>query len=398
MLDDDFYCFDDQRKQGSEKLRVIHYENQIHSLRRIFSGLGRVKYLDLQEFDFNGVTDISGIFESSHSLESINFGEECALKPRYCQGTFLGCTSLKSIDTEHIDMSNNRTTIGMFQDCYMLEHVKLNTIGGLDCRQTQRMFAGCENLESFEIDHWDQMGLIKAQQMFYGTKNLERVNMQDWKHDEWVDAAGMFKNSGVREIKLGAFGSDGLAVCMEMFQGCRRLVSIDYENLSIDDCFNIQDMFNGCDKITELSIKINAINAKLNEKDTWTVNVEHAFQCMKALKKLTVEINDQDIDHLYEMVGMDESLEELTVKTNQKQELDRMINVMWLSNIRKIELIGITVDSDRMLNKIIGTLSVIDDLDKFEEIIVRDSNTGELIDSNEIIKKAKEERKRQGLL
>lgn len=387
-IDNDFYCFDDQRKQ-SEPLRVVHYTNQIHSLRRLFSGLKNVKSIDLQDFNFDGVTDIARMFEDSQYLESIYFGDDCQLRPRYCQDAFLGCLSLKELDTEHIDMSRCRNVIGMFQDCYCLKHIKLNTIGGLECRQTQRMFANCASLETFEIDYWASTEMIRTDQMFQCTKSLKKIDMQDWRHDKQLDAHEMFMYSGVEEIKLGHFGFDGIAVCREMFRGCYNLKSIDYENINIDESICLEGLFDGCREIEELSIKIDAINAKSDAGDAREVDVGLAFQCMQKLKKLTLEINDQYIDNLDSAIGMDESLEELIVKTNKTQEMHKMLNTTWLKNLRKIEFIGITVDSKSIMNEIISELSMLYNLDKFEQIIVRDTATGELLDSAEIIRKAR---------
>lgn len=380
-IGNDFFCFDDQRKQ-SEPLKVVHYTNQIRSLQRLFSGLKNVKSIDLQEFNFDGVTDIGRMFEDCQYLESIYFGDDCQLRPRYCQDAFFGCISLKEVDTEHIDMSRCRNVMGMFQNCYCLKHIKLNTIGGQDCRQTQRMFTNCDSLETLEIDYWASPQVVKADQMFQHTKSLKKIDMQNWRHDEQLAAPGMFVYSGVEEIKLGHFGSDGITVCREMFRGCQRLKSIDYENLNIDKSICLESLFDGCRELEELSIKINA-------KDAHEVDVGLAFQCMQKLKKLTLEINDQNITNLDSAIGMDESLEEFTVRTNKPQEMHKMLNTTWLRNIRKIEFIGITVDSKNIMNEIIDELSTLYNLDKLEQIIVRDTATGELLDSDEIIRKAR---------
>lgn len=380
-IGNDFFCFDDQRKQ-SEPLKVVHYTNQIRSLQRLFSGLKNIKSIDLQEFNFDGVTDIGRMFEDSQYLESIYFGDDCQLRPRYCQDAFLGCISLKELDTEHIDMSRCRNVMGMFQDCFGLKRIKLNTIGGPECRQAQRMFTNCNSLETLEIDYWASTQLMRTDQMFQHTKSLKKIDMQKWRHDKQLDAPEMFLYSGVEEIKLGHFGSDGITVCREMFRGCQRLKSIDYENLNIDESICLESLFDGCRELEELSIKINA-------KDAHEVDVGLAFQCMQKLKKLTLEINDQDIANLDNAIGMDESLEELTVRTNKPQEMHKMLNTIWLKSLRKIEFIGITVDSKSIMNEIIDELSTLYNLDKFEQIIVRDTATGELLDSDEIIRKAR---------
>lgn len=272
--------------------------------------------------------------------------------------------------------------MGMFQDCFCLKHIKLNTIGGPECRQAQRMFTNCNSLETLEIDYWASKQIMRTDQMFLHTKNLKKIDMQNWRHDKQLAAPEMFLYSGVEEIKLGHFGSDGITVCREMFRGCQRLKSIDYENLNIDESICLESLFDGCRELEELSIKINA-------KDAHEVDVGLAFQCMQKLKKLTLEINNQDITNLDNAIGMDESLEEFTVRTNKPQEMHKMLNTIWLKSLRKIEFIGITVDSKSIMNEIIDEISTLYNLDKFEQIIVRDTATGELLDSDEIIRKAR---------
>ena len=78
-----------------------------------FSDSPNLNYIELDRFDFSGVTTFQNMFGDCSSLEEVDTSLLSSLKPTSCAGMFYGCRSLKSIDLTNIDFSNCKSVASM---------------------------------------------------------------------------------------------------------------------------------------------------------------------------------------------------------------------------------------------------------------------------------------------
>ena len=91
-------------EEGENNVTLI-FEEQINSLKYIFSGCENIKEIDLSEFDFSNILNMDSMFKLCINLEKINFGNIDTSKVEDMLSLFYNCSKLTSINISNFDTS-----------------------------------------------------------------------------------------------------------------------------------------------------------------------------------------------------------------------------------------------------------------------------------------------------
>lgn len=202
---------------------------------------------------FSKLTEING-------LDKINTGEVNDMSRM-----FLGCMSLTQEAIQHIlnalDFSNVQMMSSMFEGAFVVgDGVDLEL---KDWNATKVVFvddmfreSGIKNLK---ITNFGGNKIVDMRRMFYKCPKLESVEFDGWKGDDGVfaEAEAMFYESEkLQSVKLSGIHLGG--ECGYMFKKCKSLTTVDMSEVSFGrspfDPFDWQFGFHSCSSLKDVKI------------------------------------------------------------------------------------------------------------------------------------------------
>ena len=170
-----------------------------------YIGNGKLKHLNVSNFNTCNVTDMSDMF--------------------YGQG------SIKKLNVSKWNVSKVETFDHMFADNFNLEFINVKNWDVSSCNNFNAMFNDCLSLKNISVENWDVSNAYYLSQMFERCKSLKYLNLSNWKASK---CKGFY----------------------EMFNGCE---NIEYINLkSLFRCRSgVQNMFKDCPKLTKIVVGTN---------------------------------------------------------------------------------------------------------------------------------------------
>lgn len=178
-----------------DKLRVVHKNNRMTSMRGLFYNLG-VEEIDLSLFNTQGVKDFSQMF-------------------------FL-CRARRIIFGEHFDTSSAITLDSMFLSMTNITELSLRGFNVNNVKYMGSMFEDCTNIKSIDITGWNTSRVISMISMFNKCKNLIEIQ-------------------GLSEIR-----ADSLRDMSYMFSECEKLEFISLRGMNTDKIRNMEFAFYKC--------------------------------------------------------------------------------------------------------------------------------------------------------
>ena len=117
-------------------------------------------------------------------LEYLNTSKACTM-----EYMFSCCTSLKSIDLSHFDMSSVENTNYMFSNCTSLESVDLSGTNMVKATTMQGMFKNCTSLKSVNFANCNTSNVTRMDVTFYGCSALTTLDLSqlDTSNLEWIN-------------------------------------------------------------------------------------------------------------------------------------------------------------------------------------------------------------------
>ena len=193
---------------GNYKIE-IEFEGRINDCSYMFYGCSNIFYADLSNLDFTDVTNMTDMFNYCENIQEIKFN------------------NMNSVNVDNMAY--------IFNYCKKLEKItNLNTFNTENVTNMAGMFQHCEALKEINISNFNTKNVTQLSCMFNDCYNLENI------------------------ILPKDFSTDKLMLMPWMFFGCEKLKSIDLSSLKMDNVFDMNIMFGGCDNLNE--IKVNANN------------------------------------------------------------------------------------------------------------------------------------------
>lgn len=131
----------------------------------MFCGVG-VELLELSSFNTSNVTDMCGMFktydEGHHPLKYINCSSFNTSKVTDMSYMFAFNMNLTSLDLSNFNTSNVANMRGMFLWCSHLENLNISSFNTENVTDMDRMFGCCYDLKSLDLSHFSYKSIIQG--------------------------------------------------------------------------------------------------------------------------------------------------------------------------------------------------------------------------------------------
>ena len=262
-------------------------------------------YIDLSQFSFIDVEDMSSMFYNCSKLETIIFPtNESPNKAEKLNDMFSYSAKLTSIDLSHFSLVNAKDMGYIFKGCKQLKYVKFRENEKAEkIENLSDMFADCSSLTSIDLTYFNFKKLKNTQymfnrctnlttvilptdekatslqickSMFYGCSQLRSIDLSKFSFVNVGDLSSLFQNCANLETVI--FPQDEIASNVQefghMFSGCEKLTYIDLSNIDFKNAKRLSYMFNGCTLLNNVNLPTSAKANKVEYYQGMFLNCE----------------------------------------------------------------------------------------------------------------------------
>jgi surface protein len=229
----------------------------VESFCQMFYNCRNLRELDVSGFDTANCKNFSSMFYNCSSLQSLDVTGFDTSRAEYMFDMFFGCENLRSIDVRGFDTRNVNRIEGMFGHCASLTELDLSSFNFCSVIALDRLFGNCCNLVHIEADFStaDPGNLLYIRQMFEGCKKLESIDLTGLRTDNVIWMNAMFRQCvSLKSIDLSGFNTANVQLMDMMFESCCSLTSIDISSFDTSSVTEMSFMFDGCSRLKRLDL------------------------------------------------------------------------------------------------------------------------------------------------
>ena len=221
--------------------------------------------MDLYNFDFEAIEDLSYLFYGCNSLTSINLSYINTFSTTNMEYMFYGCNSLIELNLKDWITSSVLNINSMFYDCISLISLDLSNFDTSLVTNMKDMFYNCIKITSINLNNFNTENVKDFQSIFGGCISLLSLNLFSFETFNALNMQSMFYNcKKLTLLDLSNFNTQNTIKMDSMFFGCSNLAYINFKNYNDKSLTNIQNMF--LETPDNLIICINNIKDKLNKE------------------------------------------------------------------------------------------------------------------------------------
>lgn len=246
--------------EGCTSLKEINlgdfYIPKARRLDSIFENCSSLEKMDYTRFDINAET-YENFFCGCTSLRSINVDHMVTSLTRNIRGVFWNCKSLENIDLSHWNTSSVTVMSVLFTECAKLETIDLSSFETYNVTDMGSLFRDCTNLKKITFgDGFNTEKVTEMGTMFSRCSSIEVIDVSKFSTPKVIHFNGMFDNcSSLKEIIWGdKFDTHYAEDFGGMFGGCSSLENLDLSWFNMSSSRNINGMFTGCTNLKKLDI------------------------------------------------------------------------------------------------------------------------------------------------
>ena len=238
----------------------------------------------VNHIDFEKITNITSLFESCTSLEEINISDYSKLKPGRGSRTFYGCTNLRDITINNLDLSDidniNYGITEMFSNCNKLQYVVFNNCNFSNVTNMSYMFNNCRELINvsfnnciYNIEYEDRT--LNMSYMFNNCSKLLSADLSLFKGNYDISLSYIFYNcASLTNIILPKSNTINRNIYFNYaFYGCSLINSINFINLG-KNIFAGNNAFYDCNSIELIDLSNFLIVGTLKETFAYCENLK----------------------------------------------------------------------------------------------------------------------------
>ena len=212
---------------------------------------------NLSYLNTSQVTDMSNMFASCSSLESIDLSNFNTANVTNMNYMFASCSKLKSLDLSLFNTANVTDMGGMFYKCNTLANLDLSKFNTSKVTDMTYMFNSCSNLTSINMNNFDTSKVKSMACMFESCSNLSSLDVSMFNTSSVTNFNSMFHDcSKLTSIDVSNFNTSSSQGMMRMFSGCSNLKSLDLGSFTIK--LNTTSMLANCSALKTLIIPLSA--------------------------------------------------------------------------------------------------------------------------------------------
>ncbi|MFC6176332.1 BspA family leucine-rich repeat surface protein [Companilactobacillus huachuanensis] len=217
---------DDDLKPTVTKVSFEGHVIAQNSTTQFFEGFKNIVEIDgLENFDTNGTTDMSRMFQNLTKLKTVDLNKLNVSHVTNISNIFLN-SGLESIDISDWDVSSLKNVNNLFYDMPDLTSVK--------------MFKDFKNISS-------------VSGMFQKSK-IKNLDVSDWDMSNIKDASMMFAESSIETLNVSGWNLENANNLVWMFAKMPKLTSINVSNWHLPNDVSMDAMFSGDTSLKQLDL------------------------------------------------------------------------------------------------------------------------------------------------
>ena len=162
---------------------------------------------------------------------------------------FYNCRSLLSVNLNNLDTSNATSMRGLFHNCYNLTDIELSRLDTSQVTDMIEVFNNCYNLKEVSLSGLNTSKVTNMSGIFNYCDKLKKVDLS---HLDLSNVTNMnqafYRCEAIKEIDLSSSDMSNLTYTMSMFDFCRELTTLAFNNFRIDREIG----FNDCNELTTI--------------------------------------------------------------------------------------------------------------------------------------------------
>ena len=227
--------------------------SNVHTMEYMFSKCNSLKSLDLSSFTFNE-SNINYFFLDCNSLTSIKFPKTKKLIET-AKSMFKNCFSLLSVDLYNFDFEIIEDLSYFFYGCKSLTSINLSYINTFSITNMEYMFYGCNSLTELNLKNWITSSVSNINSMFSSCILLISLDLSNFDTSLVRDMKNLFLNCvKLTSVNLANFETKKVTTMESMFYGCISLLSLNLSSFDISKVVYMNSMFYNCMKLTSLDL------------------------------------------------------------------------------------------------------------------------------------------------
>ena len=258
------YAEDDGTGNGTYKVTIGGKEGIIanESMVNYFSHFDAITSINLSALDTSKTTDMSGMFSGSGSLTNLNLSNFDTSSVINMSEMFLRCTSLKSLNVSSFDTSNVVNMNSMFSACQNLTSLVIDNFDTSKVTDMSNMFRNCNNLTNLDVSNFNTSKVTDLSRMFASCHSLTSLDLSNFDTSQVTNMNGVFfECKSLTKLNISTWDTSNVTTMgyrnqmgEGMFAGCSSLTSLDLTSFDTSNVTNMSEMFNGCSKLTEITV------------------------------------------------------------------------------------------------------------------------------------------------
>lgn len=121
-------------------------------------------------------------------------------------GVKLGASTFREVPTEYFDFDGVYDMSLMFEHCHNLNNPDFSFLDFKKINNIKGMLYNCQGLKNIDVSGWDVSNIDDMSELFYNCQNLQSLDLSSWSLKENVHIGYMFDNcTGLRELDMSTW-------------------------------------------------------------------------------------------------------------------------------------------------------------------------------------------------
>lgn len=204
------------------------------------------KCIDVIKYGDLGIEDWFRAFYQS-SVTDVTATDGVKSEATITAQMFAETTTLTSVDISNFDYTNVTDMSIMFKNCSSLISMDLSNINFGIVADMSQMFRSCTSLTSLDLSNTITNSLINLDQLCLLCANLITVNLSGIDSSNVTAFSSMFEGcTSITSINLTNVDTSSSITMQRMFTNCSALTSLDFSSFDMGNVADISFMFFNC--------------------------------------------------------------------------------------------------------------------------------------------------------
>lgn len=224
----------------------------VTTMSNMCSGCYSLETINLNNLNSGNVTNMEGLLYDCFNLKEINMKGLKTDKVISMNSMFAKCERLTTINLEDFNTSNVRNMSYMFYDCLSLSDLDISCFNTANDTTMANMFARCYSLSELDLSHFNTKKVKDMSYMFMDS-NLEIVVISKpepiWQRYRRAihNYSGLPNSSSLVKLNISSFNTSSVTDMVGMFMNCGKLKAIYVgEGWNTDKVASSGYLFSGC--------------------------------------------------------------------------------------------------------------------------------------------------------